>query len=114
MNSIQAERLYGLGQQTVARLNTIFCRHGCIRRVVLYGSRARQSHTNGSDIDLCLDAPGLDISELSAIATEIDDLLLPWKTDLAHWQKVDDPPLRAAIERDATEIYSRRQCHEEE
>ncbi|MDN5937098.1 MAG: hypothetical protein L0H83_00380 [Salinisphaera sp.] len=41
---------------------------------------------------------------------EIDDLLPPWKTDLAHRQKLSDLDLRAAIARDGVQRYVKREA----
>lgn len=95
----------GLDRQVLEALCAILAQHASVQRACLYGSRARGGFRTGSDIDLCLDAPGLELAEMLAIDTQIDDLLLPWKVDLTHWQTLDDPQLAAAIERDAVLIY---------
>ena len=52
-------------------------RHPRVRRVVLYGSRALCRHRPGSDLDLCLDAPDMELGELLELGGALDDLLLP-------------------------------------
>jgi uncharacterized protein len=37
----------------------------------------------GSDIDLCLEGPALSHSDRLALMAAVDDLLLPWRVDLA-------------------------------
>ena len=51
--------------------------HPRVRRVVLYGSRALGRHRPGSDLDLCLDAPDMELGELLELGGALDDLLLP-------------------------------------
>lgn len=70
-----------------------------IQAVWLFGSRAMGRQRAGSDIDLCLDAPGLSHSDRLRLMAAVDDLLLPWQVDLvlrhelpsdlaAHMQRV--------------------------
>lgn len=35
----------------------------------------------------------------------IDDLLLPWKVDIAVWQQIDNPDLIAHIERVGVRLF---------
>ena len=70
-----------------------------MRRVILYGSRAKGCARNNSDIDLTLDAPEMPFRELLAIEGRLDDLLLPWKIDLSLLHQIDNPALRDHIER---------------
>ncbi len=104
--SIAASNLaFGIGQRNLGRLNAIFAAHPAVLRVLLYGSRAKGNFRAGSDIDLCLDAPDMSWQELLAIDTEIDDLLMPWKVDLAHQQKLESSALLADIQRVGVQVY---------
>ena len=49
-----------------------------IDQVFLYGSRAMGRHHSGSDVDLCLVAPTLQLDDLLLLGALLDDLLLPW------------------------------------
>lgn len=90
---LPAERRYGLPDHAISRIREVLEAHPVILGVVLYGSRATGKHRAGSDIDLCLDAPAMSLSELLRIENEIDDLLLPWKVDLTVRQRIDNPAL---------------------
>ena len=103
-----AARPYGLPRQALDRLLTVFRDWPQIERVTLFGSRARGDFRPGSDIDLCLHGASLGLSELLAIAGQIDDLLLPWTMDLSLWHQLDDPALRDQIARDGVVFYERR------
>lgn len=80
-----------------------------VTRVRLFGSRAKGNFRPASDIDLCIDAEGLSLSEKLALDNAIDDLLLPWKVDLAVWQTLDHAALREHIERVGIDLGPRRQ-----
>jgi uncharacterized protein len=53
----------------------------------------------GSDVDLCLKAPGLDLADLLALEAELKALLLPWRVDLQLYHCFANPSLRDHIER---------------
>lgn len=97
--SLDSPANHGLDQPTVRRIVDLLAEYPEIRRVILFGSRAKGNFRPGSDIDLCLDAPGLNLSRQLDIETRLDDLLLPWKIDLVHLQAIDNPALLEHIER---------------
>lgn len=89
----------GLGGPTLAALASVFSRHAGIEAVRLFGSRAKGCFRPGSDIDLALFGETISLDELFRIESEIDDLLLPYKVDVVPWHHIDNPELRAHIER---------------
>jgi predicted nucleotidyltransferase len=95
----------GLPEHAVEKLCGIFCDYPPIRRVILYGSRAMGTYRPGSDIDLCIDAELLGLTELLSIENRIDDLLLPWKVDLSLLHKIDNPALLDHIRRVGVTLY---------
>ncbi len=90
---------FGLNPATLQKLHAVFRRHRNIQRVLIYGSRAKGSYRDGSDIDLTLQGSDLDWRELQAIEREIDDLDLPYKVDLSLYSRIDDPAMCEHIER---------------
>ena len=95
----------GLPDAVVRQLTDIFSSYPAIRRVMLYGSRAKGTHRNGSDIDLCIEAPDMTLSELLEIEGRIDDLLIPWKVDLSLMHRVENPDLLEHIRRAGKVFY---------
>ena len=98
---------HGLPARSLDKLLGTIIREQKVEGIVLYGSRAKDSFRDGSDIDLCLDAPELDFSGLMYLENEVDDLLLPWKVDLAIRQRIDNPDLLSHIERVGTTLFRR-------
>jgi predicted nucleotidyltransferase len=90
---------FGLSPQTLASLKAIFSRYSEIEKVVLYGSRAKGNFKVGSDIDLTLMAPGLDLTGLLKIEDDIEELMLPYKVDLSLFHQIENPDLREHIKR---------------
>ena len=98
---------YGLKENTIDRINTVFSRYPDIEQVVLYGSRAKGNYQNGSDIDLTLIGDALSHAQLTRIETEIDDLLLPYSVDLSLFKHIDNVNLIDHIQRIGIVFYSR-------
>jgi uncharacterized protein len=100
--------IYGLPDEVVGRIILTITSERRVEGVVLYGSRAKGTYRDGSDIDLCLDAPELDYSSLMRLENTLDDLLLPWKIDLAIRDRIDNPDLLDHIGRVGKLLFSRR------
>ena len=78
-----------------------------VEAVVLYGSRALGRHRPGSDIDLCLQAPGMRLGELLVLGAALDDLLLPWPIDLQLRHLIQHQPLLDHIDRAGITLWYR-------
>jgi predicted nucleotidyltransferase len=83
-------------------------RHPAVERVWLFGSRARGDNFERSDIDLAVEAPGIDRGEWAALHLDLDeeaDTLL-----LIDFVLVDDLPesFRQRVQREGRLLYERR------
>lgn len=90
---------YGLPPSALVSILALLNQYPEIERIWLFGSRAKGSFRPGSDIDLCIDAPGLPLRRRLELENRLDDLLLPWKIDLVPWQEIDNRDLAAHIQR---------------
>lgn len=102
-----AEFSFGLKRSVVERMNGVFADHPEVEQVVLYGSRAKGTYRNGSDIDITILGDSVTLEELCKIANELDDLLLPYQIDLSLRHKIGNPDLLAHIERVGKVLYDR-------
>jgi len=98
---------YGLKSETIERLNNVFWKHKQVDEVILYGSRAKGSYAEGSDIDLTLKGDNLDPEIVQKISLEIEDLLLPWMVDLSIFNSIDNNELTEHIKRVGITIYKK-------
>jgi len=96
---------YGLKKNTIQRIRNIFAIHPEVEEVILYGSRAKGTFSNGSDIDLVLKGKGLSQALLNKIRWELDDLLLPYTIDVAIYDRIDNPELIDHISRVGVVFY---------
>jgi predicted nucleotidyltransferase len=90
--------MYGLPNRAVEKIKGVFLAHDAVEKAILYGSRAKGTYKNGSDIDLTLSG-NIAFQELLRIETELDDLLLPWMIDLSLYDHIDNPALIEHIQR---------------
>lgn len=97
----------GLSESVLARLREVLATAPGVEEAVLFGSRAKGETRPGSDIDLALKGPDLSARDLLRLANALDDLLLPYKIDLALYTQIDTPALREHIDRVGVRIFSR-------
>ena len=95
----------GLPEKTIQSLQNVFSKHPKIESVILYGSRAKGTFKNGSDIDLTIQGPELSLKDLFKIENEIDDLLLPYKVDLSLHHQIENAELLEHIHRVGKVFY---------
>ena len=85
-------------------LSGVFHRHPEITAVRLFGSRAKGTHVPQSDIDLALWGD-VDVLQAEAIASELDELPLPYHYDVKSFEAIKLRSLRDHIERVGIQIY---------
>lgn len=100
-------RNYGLPQEMIDAMGTVFHNHADVLKVILYGSRAKGTFRAGSDIDLTMVAPEGTTKTLNRIMTELDDLLLPYEIDLSLYHQIDNQDLLQHIQRVGKVIYTK-------
>lgn len=98
---------FGLTENTIEQINSIFVKHPSIEQVIVYGSRAKGNYKTGSDLDLTICSTELNQRLLLQIMTELDDLLLPYSIDLSIYQQIDNPNLIQHIQRIGMIFYQR-------
>ena len=97
----------GLNQNIVNQINNIFAKYPQIKKVMLYGSRAKGNYKKGSDIDLSMLGEDLTYKIQLDVFDDLDELLLPYKIDLSVFDYLDNANLRDHIERVGVVFYER-------
>lgn len=67
--------------------------------VILFGSRAKGNFREGSDIDIALRGKDVTLADRDGILSGYEALYLPWKLDLVVYDLINEPALRAHIDR---------------
>lgn len=88
----------------VARLVSRLAEEPCVRRVVLFGSRARGDAGPRSDVDLAVEAPGASARDWLRLADLADDADTLLAIDLIRLEHAP-PHLRERIAVEGRELY---------
>lgn len=97
----------GLNEEIIQELRSIFKKYPQVDSALLYGSRAMGTYKKGSDIDLALTGAKLELTILNKISNDIDDLLMPYKTDLSILSYIENKDLLEHINRVGVEFYKK-------
>jgi uncharacterized protein len=96
---------YGLPDTAIEKINAVFASFPAVKKVVLYGSRAKGNYKPGSDIDFTMHGAALNSALCGEIAEKLDELLLPYMIDLSVFTELKHPELEAHIERVGVVFY---------
>ncbi|MDC7218892.1 MAG: nucleotidyltransferase domain-containing protein [Spirochaetales bacterium] len=98
---------FGLSEEIVESLKSVFLLYEEIEKVVIYGSRAMGNYREGSDIDITLIGDDLDWRELVALENKLDDLMLPYELDISTFDELENPDLLEHINRVGKILFQR-------
>lgn len=85
-------------------IRRVLARHPDVTGAILFGSRAKGTATPSSDIDLAIEGVD-DPLRAEAIASELEELPLPYRFDVQALSAIDSPPLREHIARAGVRVY---------
>ena len=100
---------YGLSQPVLNKLIIVFQKIPEIEEVVLFGSRAKGTYKEGSDIDLALKGARLDMQILRKIELYVEGQLLPYRVDIILFHQIKEEALIGHINRVGICIYKNNQ-----
>ena len=90
---------YGIPQSNLQQIVAILQNNPKIKEAILFGSRAKGNFESGSDIDIALKGIDLSLEDILNAKTEIEELFLPWKTDLVIYHRIQEKELIEHIDR---------------
>ena len=85
-------------------VRSVLRQHPEIESAILFGSRAKGTHSERSDVDMALTG-SLGALGAEAIAAELEELPLPYRFDVHALAAITYPPLLEHIERVGMVIY---------
>lgn len=98
---------FGLKEETINKINSVFQKYREVEEVIIYGSRAKGNYREGSDIDITLKGKELDDHIRSKIYFDIDDLNTPYLFDISIFDKLNSPDLEDHINRVGQVFYKK-------
>jgi predicted nucleotidyltransferase len=99
--------MYGLSEQTISDLQSIFRKQKNIEKVLIFGSRAKGNYREGSDIDLAAIGDGISRHQLLDICNDIDDMGILYNIDIVDYEKQKGSPIGKHIDRVGKPFYVR-------
>jgi predicted nucleotidyltransferase len=100
---------FGLDQDTIDKINSVFVKYPEIEEVIIYGSRAKGNYREGSDIDITLKGAEVNDRTLSNIWLAIDDLNTPYLFDISVFHTLTSDSLIDHINRIGKVFYRKGQ-----
>jgi predicted nucleotidyltransferase len=93
-----------LTNRELALISSVFLRHPEVSTVTLFGSRAKGTHSERSDVDLAVSG---EVNPLGAeaIAAELDELPLPYRFEVQALDHIAHRSLREHIQRVGIIVY---------
>lgn len=98
----------GIPQTQLDQIKSLFAENQNIDEVLLFGSRAKGTQREGSDIDLAIKGKKINFTELTKIEMAYEKLYLPWKLNLVIYTTITNQELKDHIDRMGLCIYSKR------
>ena len=80
-----------------------------VERAVLFGSRAKQTFTPDSDVDIALFGKALTITDQGHLAAAMEELTIPQRVDLLLYHRIEDATLCEHVLQDGIELYRRQE-----
>ena len=98
---------FGLKDEILDKICSIFQKFSLIERALIYGSRAKGNFRASSDIDIVLIGKELRLKDLYKIENLIDELLLPYSFDISLYHQIDNIDLINHIDRVGVKLYKK-------
>ena len=87
----------GISSEDLESIVSVIKKNKKIKKIILFGSRAKGNYKKGSDIDIAVVADSLSFDELNKIRVDIDELLLPYHIDIIDLNKITTIKLKGHI-----------------
>lgn len=88
----------GLTEFEMSQIRAVLVRQKGLRGAVLFGSRAKGTARSGSDIDIAVTGLATQL-DAARLASELDELPLPYKFDVVSEEKITNQALLDHIRR---------------
>ena len=97
---------YGLEEADIAYIVAALQQFPEIQRAYIFGSRAKGTFKQGSDIDIAIAGPDITFTTLSKLHALLEDQgHLPYFIDIVHYEDIKNPTLKEHIDRVGQLIY---------
>jgi len=102
---------YGLTEEHVKWIRHTIAKFPEVKEALLFGSRAKGTQKEGSDIDLVLMGE-ISHSRMLSLKSALNELLLPYTFDVIIYSKIKEEALKQHIDRVGITLYSKKEGSE--
>ena len=99
---------FGIDKSDIKNIVAILKENNKVQKIILFGSRAKSTHSNGSDIDIALKGNNLNTNDVLSLSVELDELDLPYKIDLVIYDRIEEKSLKEHIDRAGAVLFERK------
>lgn len=98
---------FGLDEATIEKLSKVFETNPKVDKALLFGSRAKGTYREDSDIDVALKGYDISLNDVLQLSAALEDEGITYKVDLVNYDSIKEPALVEHIDRVGVEVYSR-------
>ena len=98
---------FGLNENNIKLITSVFQKYPSINEVVIYGSRAKGNYSERSDIDLVVKNSPIDRHIISKILMDLNDSDLPYLLDIQSLEAIKNQQLLEHISRVGQLFYKK-------
>jgi uncharacterized protein len=100
---------FGLRESDLEIVLAILKEFPQVQEAIIFGSRAKGNHRNGSDLDIAVKGPDLNLEIVSTISYRLnEETSLPYKIDILDYKSIHNPELKGHIDRIGKLVYLRK------
>jgi len=101
--------MFGLKQRDMDLLQKLFAEFDTIEQVLIFGSRAKETHAPGADVDLAVKGKDITLDTLSRLCSALEDSPTPYFFDVVDYNTITNPALIDHIHRVGKVLYNKNQ-----
>lgn len=90
---------------TLEKIYNVCIKEEKIKKVLLFGSRAKGIAKKGSDIDLAVIGDGLGFRDVCKFGMKLDELDLPYKIDIVNYNAITNEEFKEHIDRVGISLF---------
>ena len=98
----------GLFQSDIQEITSVLSRFKAVDEAFIFGSRAKGTFHNGSDVDIALKGRNLSFSDISRISDWLnEETQMPYRFDVLDYHHTTKAALKAHVDRNGVLIFER-------
>ncbi len=99
---------FGLNKKQLQLIMNVIVSFPELEKVFIFGSRAIQTNSNGSDIDLAISGRQITSVMLNRFSSALDDLPLPFMFDVVDYNRIRNASLKKNIATHGKLLFERK------